>query len=205
MSFLVFTSPFSASITFEAIPGAIRYRVTYGSQMSTSTSSIEISVYDIEESTGYTFVLEYTTDDITYIDSGEFFIGTSPPNVPTSYDLSTFLTDEGYDLTILNNETQTLVLNIAPTLFSNDDVIITSGSNYKIASNNSTVNVTSPVSLLLPFSEGGSPDQNVNISGYLTDSLMYDETSNTVTVNSRILSVGDSTIVDGVRITIYEI
>ena len=78
--------------------------------------------------------------------------------------------------------------------------------NAKILDRGDTVEVKEVQAVLLPFEESAGSNQTINLqlSDGSTSSVLYNETDETITINSEVYGVGDYTVIDNQKVFVYE-
>ena len=76
----------------------------------------------------------------------------------------------------------------------------------KIMNPGDTVKVKEVHAVLLPFEESAGSYQTINLqlSDGSTSSVLYNETDETITIDSGVYSVGDYTVIDNQKVSVYE-
>jgi len=201
-------------IVITEVSGATSYQITYegptGGEVNAieGVTALEHNVTGLLPETLYTIRL-YADTGGGYALQEETVVETLP-NVAANYDVSDFTTDGVISLSSLPVSTLTNIAHVMTEIFNTGDIV-----NIAVKGNLSTsfINLGDTLSIaeingvLLPFEETTGAGQNVNVTlsdGTTTVAVDYDETVNSVTVDSVVYYPGDSFVMDGKKVTVIE-
>lgn len=117
------------------------------------------------------------------------------------------------DLSSLDTDSLGLISGLMDDLFTTGDTIEinvqgSAGSKKsKFVNRGSTVDITDSEALIVPFSDDAGSGQtfDMTLSDTSTTTVTYDETTNSVTIDSTSYSPGDSFVLDGKKVVVYEL
>ena len=203
-------------VEIAAVAGATRYEITYegpaGGEIVAFSggTALQYNILGVEPETQYTIRL--------YADTGSGYelvdevVTTTLPNVATNYQKEDFLED---GVIVLNSLPETTIQNITGLI--ND--ILDTGDIVNVSVDTKPEVITSFINLgdslsirevnglLLPFevTSGAGQDVDVVLSDETTTvPISYDDTVNTITVAGVVYSPGDTFILDGKKITVFD-
>ena len=195
--------------------GAVSYRVTVDSGQGevvlgnnlTSTTTV---IYNLQPSLTYTFRLYYSVDGLNYT-LKETASTTMLADTEANSNLAFFLDGTFYDLTALNRETRSRLEPYLNSLTTGNEVVVDdtrfTGRRLTLVTNGSTSTIPSGNSILLPFNENDGSSQNVTIE--LSDTsnvtVTYDDLSNEINVGGTTYSEGDVFVLDGKKVTVFDV
>lgn len=197
---------------------ASSYRITYnltGENEIVSASGVqdlEYSLLNLEPGTEYTINVYSSTDDVNY--TLHFSETTSTlSNTDSNANIDAFLNEEGgYDFSKL---TDTTVSYITPHLNS----LVTTGvrinftsksipnTNLQLVNNGTSAIIPDNDSLFIPFEQlsGSSQEITLQLKDETTVTVSYDEVANNININGTTYSNGDVLILDGRKVTVYDV
>lgn len=209
-----------ASMSWSAIAGATYYKIT---SIDTSTGGSEVVLvdnltgtefvsYDLTSGSTYTFNLYTDLDLHTAITSSDSNL---VPIIDSTSVASTLLF-LGKDLTFLKSDTVSSMQPFLPDSFDTNDSlkarVTLSGSNQvrdlKFVDVGETISINGSPVILTPFIEAGSSGQTISLQlsdDFTTETVSYDETSDTVTLSGTEYSIGDILILDGKALSIAKL
>lgn len=200
-------------VVITAVSGAIEYRLTIegptgGEVIKVSgTTLLEHNITGIEAETQYTLRM-YANTGSGYELSEETVV-TTLVNTATNYEITDFEVDGLVNISSLGAELDVVI----DDLFNTGDIVGVSLSSNPILKssfikNGETLSIKDVDSTLIPFSTSSGTGQNVNVllsDDVTTVPITYDETNQSITINSVTYNTGDSFILDGKKVTIYNI
>lgn len=196
-----------------AVTGAIAYRLTVegptGGEVTkvSGTTVLEQNIVGIEPETQYT-VRMYANTGSGYELSEEIVV-TTLINDATSYEVTDFDIDGLVTIDSLGQQLNVVINE----LFNTGDILgVSLNSNENVKStfikNGETLSIKNVTSTLIPFTTFSGTGQNVTFilsDDVTTVPITYDETLDNITVNSVSYNIGDSFILDGKKVTTYDI
>ena len=208
-------TPISITIDISAVEGATGYHLTFQSPTSLETTIetdftyLQCVVMNLVPETQYTIRLYVNTGSGYVIDATETVETLS--NSSTNYNKDIFGVSGVYNLKSLDNTARDSLLSVMNDVFA-------TGDNLKIELNGKSKNVSfirrgetanipnSGSGVLIPFDPSGGSSQKIDItlSDTTSTSIDYNETTNTISVQSVVYTVGDSLVLDGKKVTISE-
>lgn len=196
--------------------GSTSYRLTIddGSTETTvdTTTTLESIVYNLTPEVSYTIRLYSSTDDVSYTLEHEKTISTLA-NTPENLNIEIFDIDGVFDISILNEDTTAIVeKHIKDVLVTGDTLVLNSNDfgnrNIRIISVGDTSNIANDTSILIPFNENEGSSQSVTLE-LLSDTsnvvVTYDDLTNTIQVDGVTRSIGDTFILDGKKVYLYDL
>lgn len=205
------------STVVSSVPEATGYRLTY--QQTGSSNEIvgtenfiglTQTIINLIPETEYTIRLYFTEDGSVYT-----LIGTSTAttlvNSGSNYDKSDYLSSGRFDISTLDNTSVGLISDVMNDVFATGDIIDfnVSGKTKKstFVNRGSSVNITDIDAVIAPFSADGTSGQTVSLtlSDTSTVSVLYNETTEAVTVDGTSHNTGDSFVLDGKKVTIVDL
>lgn len=209
----------SLDVTVSEVSGSTGYRLTTqetGSSLENITNdnftTLTQTITGLKPDTEYTLRL-YSTSGSGYELVDDSIVSTLE-NVAGNYDVNDFLNTGGrYDLTTLNTTSVEYISDIMNDLFTTGDLIDVNIQGTRGTKKSTFVNrgATSIIgdseALIAPFSTAGGTGQSVSLtlSDTTTIPVAYNETTGELTIESNAYSSGDSLILDGKKVTIFDI
>lgn len=208
----------SIGVTVAPVSGSTGYRLTSKRTDSFKSTVVNTDFTDLSQTSGnlepdteYTLSL-YSTSGTTYEFVGESTVSTLV-NSASNYDTSYFGSDNRFDLSSLNNTSIGFVSSIMNDIFVTGDTIDINVKGYsgskesKFVNRGSTVSVDDAEALVAPFIEDGGSGQTISmtLSDNSTSTVYYDETTNFVTIDGDSYSPGESLVLDGKKVTVYDL
>lgn len=211
------STPINTTVTINSsiLVGSSSYKLT-----SQKTGSDEVTVFNrvpSAENVKRIVNLEPDTEyTIRVYSNGTVLAGTStfttPANLIANYDTASLFDGDG--VLLLNEVGDTssgFLSNVLSDILTTGDKVNLGASferNATYINSGETVNVDNADTIVVPFVESSGPSQQITLG--LTDNVTtipvtYDETSNTVEVDSVVYSPGEYFIIDGFRVRISEI
>ncbi len=212
---IVVPRPVNIPVVITKVSGAIGYNVTIEGPTGGETTALsgvttlEHNITDVIPDTTYT--LRLYADTGTGYNLTETLSTTTPSNVAANYDITDFQDNGVIDLTSLNATTLSSMSSLLTELVNTGDVVSVSlPSNPELAT--SFVNAGENLSIvgdavLLPFDTTSGAGQSVTLTlpdNTTTVDVGYDEGSNTIIVESTSYSSGDTFVLDGRKIEIFD-
>lgn len=210
--------PLSIAVSFLAIDGAVAYRVTVqetgGSVVTVADgfSGLSISAYDLKSETEYTVRLFSTSDMLSSYTLQYEETTTTLENIPANYDISDFEVEQGlYDISDNNAGTVFLRSVIHDVFTTGDELIVPlpNGAPTKstFVNRGDSYTIVDKDALVIPFEADAGASQTVSmiLSDSTSVAVVYDEVNETVSIGGTAYSSGDSTIIDGKKMTISDI
>ena len=216
----VSVSPVGIRATWSAIPDATTYKVGISTgadgenpitvHYTTSDTSALDYTHNLGSESTHTVYLMYDTLTETDLLSSSRTISIPAQSTNASdYSKEFFRGKNGkFDMTKVRNVDLGPVMN---SLFeSGDDVQVRlkRGKRFpkaKFVNQGDTVDVKEVEAVLLPFDEtaGSSQSIGLRLSDGSTSSVLYDETADTIAIDSTVYSVGDYTVIDNMKVSVY--
>ena len=204
----------SVLATVTPVTGAIAYRLTSQDTGSLNENVVKNNFTDLVQrisslspSTEYTFRLYSTTGSGFVLEYTETV--TTLENSASNYDTSVYGTNGKFDLTVLDDSSFALLGEVMNEVFTTgEELEINIGPRKsKVAFVKRGEAVSTDDSILVPFSTSGGSGQEItmNLSDASTVSVAYDEVNGALTIGTETLEVGDSTVVDGKKLTVKEL
>jgi len=214
----LFTTPRVINIVTEVVtvPGATAYEITYegptGGEIVafTGTTDLEYNIVNVEPETLYTVKL--------YADTGAGFqlieqsTATTLANVAANYNIFDFRVGIVFDLSSFNSSTLALMSPVIPDLFSTGNVVGVSLAsnpeltNISFVASGGTLNITTLDGVLLPFHStlGAGQTASVTLNNGTTVPITYDETTNSIIIDSVSYTSGDSLVLSQHAIEVFD-
>jgi hypothetical protein len=216
---LLTTSPRAVSIAVTVLVGdATAYRLTV-QEAGSSTERVVVNNFadpnqtidNLIPETEYTVRL-YSTTGSEYILEAESVV-TTLVNSPASFDVSDYGTEGNYNLSSLDPESVGLISDLFNDIFTTGDSIEISvpGKSVtkavKFVNRGANVTITDTEALLAPFSNNAGAGQSITL--ILSDSssveVLYDQTTEAITIGSDSYTSGESFVLDGRKATIVDL
>ncbi len=221
ITFVVFTiaaGAISLTVAWEAETGATKYKVSYsdGTNEVTSDAAITDLQYTIQnlvpEST-YTVYLSYSTSTAEPSLTLGLKNSTTLANIAANYDSSAFGdVSSGFDLSTLNASSLESMSGVLNDLFaSGNQIDFNVGGQTKsteFLKRGETATLTEDdVNISIPFDTSSGSGQTATLSLFdtTTVSLTYDESTDEVTIGGTAVSSGQSIILDGKKVQVFNI
>ena len=208
----------SIAVSIGEISGATGYRLTSqqtGSSkirvVRTDFTDLDQVVVNLKPETEYTLSL-FSTTGSGYEIAGQSVV-TTLSNSSDNYDVSEFGGGGNFDLSSLDNDSVGLISGFMNDLFTTGDTIeinvqgVPGSKKSKFVNRGATVDITNSDALIAPFSEDAGSGQtfDMTLSDTSTATVTYDETTNSVTIDSTTYSPGDSFVLDGKKVVVYDL
>lgn len=204
-------------VVIEEVVGAVGYEITYegpsGVEITavSGVTTLEHNITGLEADTEYTIKL-YTNTGIGY-ELTEEVVSTTLPNVAASYDVADFGENGVFDISDLEATDLSSMSPILDALFNTGDMVNVAltrnpALNTSFINLGDTLSVKDISGVLLPFDGDSGTGQAVSIllsDDSTTVPVVYDDTTESITVNSVVYYPGDSFILDGKKITVLEV
>lgn len=218
--FAAITSPLNINVSFEAVTGAVAYKLTVQAAGQTTArtvkegfSELSVDVNSLLPDTEYTVRLYTTTDGTEYALHVES-LATTQSNVAANYDVSIFSTGEAdaYDISSLNKDSAESLQSVLNGLFTTgDSIVVTLPSGATTTATfierGASLSVVDTDTVLLPFDPNAGTLQSATLT--LTDkssvALAFDEVNDTIDIGGQVYSPGESFILDGMKVTVVSI
>jgi len=221
--FSVTPTPISLDLTWTDAPGATSYTVKYtvGEEGASdivitsrkATTGRRHSIRNLAFSSPYTIYLYFSIDDTDpsiLVGSGTHY---TTPNAFGNYDRTSFESESGtgFSFSGLNQETMQNLGEVMNELFTTGDEIEidVSGTQRKtkFVRRGETTNIEEGASIAIPFVPSGGAGQNATLT--LSDStdvvVAFDETTEQITIDGNSYNPGQSLLIDGKKVTIFDI
>ena len=205
----------SISATVVEVTGALTYQINVTESPSGTTrvahtgiSTGDVTIRSLNPETTYVLQL--------YADKGSGYVledtetVTTLANSAANYDTSVYGSNGEFDLSTLNATELALLGDVFNDVFTTGDKL-----EINLGPTTSCVAfvkvgeeaVSTDDSILVPFSTSGGSGQEItiNLSDASTVSVAYDEVSGALTIGAETLEVGDSTTLDGKKLTVKEL
>lgn len=215
-AFLVSLRPTNILVAIVEVPGAIGYKITHESSDGGEVTAVS-NVTTLEHNiTGLTPATEYTIRLFADVGSGydllQELVATTLTNAAENYAIDDFLQDGVVNLTSLPEITvSNLTAVINELLETGDRVIISLNASVqqdtRFIKVGETLNADNIDGILLPFEENLGAGQNASIllaDGATTVAITYDETRDSITLNGVVYFAGDTLVLDGKKVTVFE-
>ena len=199
-------------VVMSAYDGATMYRLTIEGPTGGEVTKVSGTTILEHNLTGVVPETQYTVR--MYGDTGSGYelleetVVTTLINAAASYDVSDFMVDGVVTFGSLGAD---LDLVINDLLITGDVVSVSLPSNTSVKSsfikNGETLSINDVESALIPFYSSSGSGQNINFilsDNVTTVPITFDETSESITVDSVTYSTGDSFILDGKKVTVYD-
>ena len=212
-------SPIAIRTTVLPVTGAVDLKITYqgpdGDEQTAFTGFLggEKSIEPLEPETEYTLRLYADMGTGSGYEFQEASLVPTLANTAENYQVQDFVENGKVRLDLLGSTAKTRISPLLNELFTTgDSVRVGVGSGAKGFADATFVNRggTHPIknveALLLPFDAASGDSQTVNLqlSDNSTTTVVFDETGNTVAVESTQYSPGDTFIIDGLKCTVFE-
>ena len=202
------------AVSIDAIPGADAYQLTYvptsgGAPVTAHSGFTELTkvISNLDPEVEYEISLYYLPTGVSVYSLDGSKTTTTLENVAANYDLSVYGSGGDYDLSGITN-----LENIGDVM--ND--LFTSGDELSITLSDETVTTTTFVKLgetlnipddavLCPFtpSSGSSQEVTLSLPDTSTQTITYNEVTDEITVGPTTYADGDVFVLNGKRITVY--
>ena len=202
-------------VVMSAIDGATMYRLTIEGPTGGEVTKVSGTTILEHNLTGVVPETQYTVR--MYADTGSGYelleetVVTTLINAAASYDVSDFKVDGVVTFGSLSSLGADLDLVINDLLITGDVVSVSLPSNPSVKSsfikNGETLSINDVESALIPFYSFSGSGQNISFilsDNVTTVPITFDETSESITVDSVTYSTGDSFILDGKKVTVYD-
>lgn len=199
------------------VVGSTGYRLTVQEHGTTTTTISKTDVTELTQIVGsLTPETGYTIELFADTGSGYTSVGTASTttlaNSSASYDTSDFSNDGGkFEFSSLGDEGLQLLLGVINDIFTTGDVLkldlkgVTRDSQF--VKRGEQVNVTDSEALLVPFDTSAGSGQSITME--LTDtstvSVAYNELTNAITVGGTEYAVNEHFVLDGKKVSVFEI
>jgi hypothetical protein len=207
----------SIPLAFSAVSGATSYQITYEGPIGgeivavSGLTALEHNVTGVEPGTAYTIRL--------YADTGSGYqleqesTTNTLPNVSTNYDKLDYQEGGFFNLRTLIASAFSSLSQVWNGVFGTGDVVsveVPKKSNFKGSFINlgDTLSIKDISGVVLPFDPASGTGQGVNVilsDDTTTVPIVYDETQDTVTVNSVVYYPGQSFILNGKKVTVSSV
>ena len=215
-AFTLVTRPLNMLVDITAVPGATEYRLTYegptGGEIVAHPSFTDLSqnIISLEPDTEYIIRLYSKTGSV--FELVRSIVTMTLENTSANHDVTDFEVDGVFDLDDIDATTKENLSEVMNDLFTTGDKVIVSVSKYSnlkttFVGLGGSASMNASDSLLLPFDDDGGVGQDMNLT--LTDdatnvSVIYDESANTISVNSVAYAPGDVFILDGKKVNVIQ-
>lgn len=196
-----------ADVTWNSIIGASLYTVTLaegeGDEVTILNDSTELAVTTKDLSPETSYELRLYTDSDTSSPVTSLSITTPVLGPSSGIDISQRL---GNDFTGLVNFDPSEIQEYLNDIFETGDVVVLEDTtSYVFVKDSEDIAFTPSTDIrgiLTPFQSDRGGSQAITVS---SDIISYDETSNEVSINSTILSPGESAVLNGYKVTMKEL
>lgn len=210
--------PLSVGVTFVAVTGALSYKLTIQetgnvvSTVSAGFTDLSLSANDLSPETEYTLRLLSSSDNSVYTQQYEGTV-TTLANIGSNYTASDFENEDGvYDISGSSSGTIFLLNTVLNEVFNTGDKLIVPLPNGPVrdstfVNQGDSYPIEDESSLIIPFNPNAGSSQSVSmvLSDTTTLPVLYDEVNETVEIGGTIYSSGDTTIIDGRKMTVSNI
>ena len=204
----------SISATVVEVTGALTYLINITESPSGTTrvahtgiSTGDVTIGALTPETTYVLQLYADTGSGYALEDTELV--TTLANSAENYDTSVYGSDGVFDLSTLDNSSFALLGEVLNDVFTTGDKLeINLGpTTSAVAFVKVGEAVSTEDSILVPFSTAGGAGQAItmNLSDTTTVAVSYDDVNNALTIGSEIVQVGDSTVIDGKKLTVKEL
>lgn len=211
--------PTNIIVSFGAVAGAISYKATIEETstgvvqtVETGFTEPELNIKSLKPNTEYV-VKVFTTTDGTQYDLHLQGASSTPPNTADNYMVNDFDDSRGgFDLTNLSTTDISLMSSFFNDLFSSGDKISIPIANGKTVSTKfvkrgESATIENGLSLSISFDADAGSGQAASLT--LSDSsivaIVYDETTEALTINGSDYASSDHFILDGKKVTLYDV
>ena len=211
LSFQLTPSVTTIKATVAEVDGAVSFRVTTSEDGSgvtrvthTGISAGDVIIASLKPVTTYTVVLLADTGSgYEVVDTKTV---TTLDNSPENYDISQFGSNGAYNLSQLSASDLATLGSVINDVFQTGDTL-----DIKVGNKASKVKfvklgetVSTDDSIMVPFDSSGQ-QFTMQLSDASTLDVSYDDTTKSITLQGTSYSAGDSTIVDGKKMTVVEV
>lgn len=207
--------PVNIPIVITEVSGATGYNITYegptGGEVTalSGVTTLEHNITGVEPETEYT--IRMYADTGTGYDLTDELTTITPPNIAANYDITDFQVGGVTDLTSLDATTLSNMSSVLTGLVDTGDIVSVSlpsnpNLNTSFVDVGGTLSIANVDGVLLPFEGSSGTGQTVSLtlSDNATIPVVYDEVSNTVSVESTAYIAGDSFVLDGNGIEVLD-
>lgn len=209
----------SIKVTVTPVTGGTGYRLTLQETGSDRVNTVKNNFTDLDQTirnlvpeTEYTVRLFSDMGTGVYDLVDESTVSTLA-NSASNYDTSEFGSNGRFDLRSLDNTSIALMSNFMNDLFATGDTIdinvqgSSRSKKSKFVNRGSTVSIADSEALVAPFSDDAGSGQTISmtLSDNSTSTVAYDETTNSVTIESTSYSPGESFVLDGKKVIVYDL
>ena len=203
----------SISATVVEVTSALTYQINVTESPSGTTRVAHTGIPTGEVTIGgltpeTTYVLQLYANPGTGYALEETKTVTTLANSASNYDVSVYGSNGGFDLSVLDTSSFSLLDEVISDLF-------TTGDKFKINLGKRTSDVafvkvgesvSTDNSILVPFSGTGGSGQAItmNLSDASTVAVTYDDVNNSLDIGGSIVQVGDSILLDGKKLTVRD-
>lgn len=202
-------------LSWQSLLSTTSYRMTYnsgtGEVISGETSDITSGIYNLEPETEYDIKVYSSIDDVNYVIYKEMTRTTLTDTFENS-NLVAFVVDGVCDLTSLNDVTRLrLEEYIDNVLVTGDEFVVNNESfrnkYFRVVARGGTSSIPLNGSILFPFNplEGSSQNAILELSDLSNITVSYDDSVNSIIVDGVTYYPGDTFILDGQKVTVYDI
>lgn len=206
----------NAIVAIDPVDGALEYRLTHQGPVGPEIISfsgfndIHKNIVNLEPDTQYTIRL--------YTDTGNGCELTEEHDVSTlvndleNYEIADFEENGVFNLTSANDATRIELSSVMNTLFDTGDIVTVSvntkpGLNTSFLKLGGSISINQTSGLLIPFDDSNGSGQGVTV--VLSDdvtgvAVTYDDSNNTIDVNSNVYSPGDVLLLDGQKTRVLD-
>lgn len=211
-------TPYSTLVetTWLESAGAVSYRVTVDSGSGeiiagNNITSTETVLYNLIPLVSYTFRLYYSLDGTNYT-LKETAVSTMLENTAANANIQLFSSGTAYDLRVLNKVTRArLERHFNSSLTTGNDIIVDDtrfkGRKLTLVTNGSTSTIPKGNTMIFPFNadDGASQNATIELSDTTNTTVTYDETTNEIDVGGTTYAEGDIFVLDGKKVTVYDV
>jgi len=208
--------PLNIMVTIDSISGAVALKLSYqdpvGSEVFVHSGSI-ITTKDIQSLNPETI---YTIR--IYVDYGTGYVlndavlSTTLANSAVNYTIDNFLQDGVYRMEDFQSDSADALSSIMNELFTTGNKVrITLGDNntekdVSFVNTGGNVSISESDALLIPFDINGSGSQSITLTleDTSTTTVLYSATNDNITISSASYVAGDTFILDGKKVSVYE-
>ncbi len=210
------TRSMNTVVEIESVAGASSYRLTYegpdGKEIYAFSNFTDLNknIVNLNPETQYIFRL--------YVDTGSGYeltqslTTTTLSNNSSNHFITDFEENGVFDLTSMNDVSKTELSSVMDDLFETGDIVNVSvetknNFNTSFVKLGDSIGINDVNGLLIPFDDtkGGGQSVGVVLSDQSTNvSVTYDDTNNTISLNSNVYNPGDVFILDGKKVRILD-
>lgn len=210
----VIPGPISVKVGIFAVEGATSYKITLqesgGSEIDYAiTEDEELTVKSLTPDTEYTMKLYFGTGTADTLKGEQTF--STLENSAANYDKDSFLAENGtsFDFSDLDSTSRNNLSSVMNDLFTTGDKLQVKVNNevsdVTFVKRGESVSISNNSVFLIPFDSESGSSQSIDIQlDNSTVSVGYNESTDTISVQSVEYSIGDSFVLDGKKVTMVD-